>query len=165
MDELEFYDDAPFLEHAPFLRTMIANPNHIGCHTLEKEAQFVPGLDSTLCGSRSGANAVAVWQILHRYGSEGWMAKMKGLWNTSNDLCELLDEMNIPYTRNKHLNIVTMRSGYFSEELAHKYELVADSYEKGVSWWKIVIMPHVKQRFIDDFLNEVKVDPLYLQTL
>lgn len=25
LDELEFYDDAPFLEHAPFLRTMIAN--------------------------------------------------------------------------------------------------------------------------------------------
>ena len=58
-----------------------------------------------------------------------------------------------------------MRSGYFSEELAHKYELVADSYEKGVSWWKIVIMPHVKQRFIDDFLSEVKLDPVYLQTL
>ena len=130
-----------------------------------EEAQYVPGLDSTLCGSRSGANAVAVWQILHRYGSEGWLAKMKGLWNTSNDLCELLDEMKIPYTRNEHLNIITMRSGYFSEELAHKYELVADSYEKGVSWCKIVIMPHVKQRFIDDFLSEVKLDPVYLQTL
>ncbi len=37
-----FYDDAPFLKEAPFLSTLVANPNHIGCHTLdgEKEAIF-----------------------------------------------------------------------------------------------------------------------------
>ena len=34
LDEDEFYRDAPFLEKAPFLKTLIANPNHIGCHTM-----------------------------------------------------------------------------------------------------------------------------------
>ena len=34
LDQEEFYEDAPFLQDAPFLRTLIANPNHIGCHTL-----------------------------------------------------------------------------------------------------------------------------------
>ena len=28
-----FYDDAAFLKDAPFLSTLIANPNHIGVHT------------------------------------------------------------------------------------------------------------------------------------
>ncbi|MGZ4099335.1 MAG: aspartate aminotransferase family protein, partial [Bacteroidia bacterium] len=32
-----FYDDAPFLKDAPFLSTLIANPNHIGVHTLGDE--------------------------------------------------------------------------------------------------------------------------------
>ncbi|HOZ88521.1 MAG TPA: aspartate aminotransferase family protein, partial [Bacteroidia bacterium] len=34
-----FYDDAPFLKDAPFLSTLVANPNHIGCHTLEGEKE------------------------------------------------------------------------------------------------------------------------------
>ena len=34
LDEKIFCDKAPFLEDAPFLQTLIANPNHIGCHTL-----------------------------------------------------------------------------------------------------------------------------------
>ncbi|MEX2379603.1 MAG: aspartate aminotransferase family protein, partial [Vicingaceae bacterium] len=38
LDEDEFYPDASFLNDAPFLRTLIANPNHIGCHTLSKES-------------------------------------------------------------------------------------------------------------------------------
>ena len=41
LDPEVFYDDAPFLKDAPFLSTLIANPNHIGCHTLnESEAAF-----------------------------------------------------------------------------------------------------------------------------
>src|SRR5688572_19297355 len=37
LDQEEFYEDAPFLQDAPFLRTLIANPNHIGCHTLSND--------------------------------------------------------------------------------------------------------------------------------
>lgn len=39
-----FYDDAPFLKDAPFLTTLIANPNHIGVHTLgEEHEEFFSG--------------------------------------------------------------------------------------------------------------------------
>ena len=34
LDGKVFYDDAPFLKEAPTLLTFVANPNHIGCHTL-----------------------------------------------------------------------------------------------------------------------------------
>ena len=33
LDSKVFYD-APFLNDAPVLQTFVANPNHIGCHTL-----------------------------------------------------------------------------------------------------------------------------------
>ena len=34
LDPNVFYIDAPFLKDAPFLSTMVSNPNHIGCHTV-----------------------------------------------------------------------------------------------------------------------------------
>ena len=33
-------------------------------NVLTKEAEYVEGMDLTLCGSRSGANAIAVYMIL-----------------------------------------------------------------------------------------------------
>jgi len=39
LDTEVFYDDAPFLKDAPFLSLLIANPNHIGCHTLDGEKE------------------------------------------------------------------------------------------------------------------------------
>ena len=35
LDEEVFYSDAPFLKHAPFITTLIANPNHIGVHSFD----------------------------------------------------------------------------------------------------------------------------------
>ena len=38
LDREEFSPDAPFLNTAPFLKALINNPNHIGCHTMGKES-------------------------------------------------------------------------------------------------------------------------------
>jgi hypothetical protein len=41
LDGKVFYTDAPFLKDAPVLMTFVANPNHIGCHTLgDSESAF-----------------------------------------------------------------------------------------------------------------------------
>ena len=40
LDDRVFYQNAPFLEDAPFLSTLIHNPNHIGCHTLGTSESF-----------------------------------------------------------------------------------------------------------------------------
>ena len=37
LDTEQFYRDADFLQDAPYLTTLINNPNHIGCHTLTGE--------------------------------------------------------------------------------------------------------------------------------
>ena len=43
LDDRVFYQNAPFLEDAPFLSTLIHNPNHIGCHTLGSSESFFKG--------------------------------------------------------------------------------------------------------------------------
>jgi tyrosine decarboxylase/aspartate 1-decarboxylase len=43
LDGNVFNQDASFLKEAPFLSTMIQNPNHIGCHTLGNSESFFAG--------------------------------------------------------------------------------------------------------------------------
>jgi tyrosine decarboxylase / aspartate 1-decarboxylase len=119
------------------------------------EAQYIPGKDYTLCGSRSGANAVAVWMILRIHGSNGWTVKMLNLIDKTSRLCSKLKSLEIEFFRNPYVNIIAIKSKYISKEIADKYHLVADSYESKPKWYKIVIMPHVKQGVLDSFINDL----------
>lgn len=120
------------------------------------EAQYVAGTDYTLCGSRSGANAIAVWMVLHNYGSEGWKIKMQALVDRTTDICYQLDEIGVHYFRNPHLNIIAIHASGISHDIAKKYFLVADSYEHEPQWWKIVVMPHITRGSIDSFISDLK---------
>ena len=119
------------------------------------EAGYVKGKDYTLCGSRSGANAVCVWMILRIHGSSGWTVKMLQLVDRASFICEKLDALHISYFRHPDLNIVTINANFMSRELAMKYHLVPDTHEEKPNWYKIVVMPHVKQGIIDNFLIEL----------
>ena len=97
LDTEVFYDDAPFLKDAPFLSALIANPNHIGCHTLnESEAAFegthkiekelidlcaqqifgggTEEFDGYVASGGTEANIQAIW-ILKRYFETEFRAK------------------------------------------------------------------------------------------
>ncbi len=119
-----------------------------------EKASYVKGKDYTLCGSRSGANAICVWMILHAHGASGWLVKMNHLLDTTTDVCAALDEMKVEYFRDPFLNIITIRSESISAELAHRYYLIPDSYEDP-KWYKMVIMPHVKQGVLHRFLSDL----------
>ena len=43
LDGQVFNQDATFLKNAPFISTLVQNPNHIGCHTLGKSEPFFQG--------------------------------------------------------------------------------------------------------------------------
>jgi glutamate/tyrosine decarboxylase-like PLP-dependent enzyme len=120
------------------------------------EAQYVQGKDYTLCGSRSGANAISVWMIMMIHGSQGWTEKMQTLLQRTDDICVRLDKMGIEYFRNPFINIVTMRAKHIPEDLAKRHMLVADSYEGDTKWYKIVVMPHVRRGLIDRFFMDLK---------
>lgn len=138
------YGTGIFLVRKNFIRYVCTN-----------EAGYVKGKDFTLCGSRSGANAVCVWMILRIHGSSGWTVKMRQLVDRTTFICEKLDEWGVKYFRHPDLNIVTIDAAYMSRNLAEKYHLVPDSHHNP-KWYKIVVMPHVKQGIIDVFLSELR---------
>ncbi len=113
-------------------------------NVLTKEAEYVEGMDLTLCGSRSGANAIAVWMILFTYGPYGWYEKVSILQMRTNWLCKQLDELGIKYFREEKMNIVTIHAEYIPEDIAVKYHLVPQKHGKGNKWYKVVVMDHVE---------------------
>jgi len=128
-------------------------------YALTEEANYVKGKDYTLVGSRSGANAIAVWMIMRTYGSDGWKAKVKNLLNKTTRLCNGLEERGITYFRNPDMNIITIRSEFVDHDVARKFMLVPDSHDGNPKWYKIVVMDHVKQGLMDRFLMELKSFP------
>lgn len=126
-------------------------------YTQTKEAAYVHGTDFTLCGSRSGANAISVWMILMTHGSEGWTYRMQQLLDRTDSICDALDEMEIEYYRHPNMNIVAIKAEYISYKLIEKYHLVADDFNNP-KWWKIVMMMHVDWPIIDNFLMELKLE-------
>ena len=94
--------------------------------------------------------------ILRIHGSVGWTVKMHQLVDRATFICEKLNELSVKYYRHPDLNIVTIDANYISHELAMKFHLVPDNHEVKPNWYKIVVMPHVKQGIIDSFLTELK---------
>jgi tyrosine decarboxylase / aspartate 1-decarboxylase len=120
-----------------------------------KEASYVEGEDYTLIGSRSGANAVAIWMILTTYGPFGWNEKILILQSRTNWLCDELEIMSVGYYRNPFCNIVTIRSKHVNESIARKYGLVPDNHHHP-KWYKIVIMEHVTNERLIPLLEDLK---------
>ncbi|ESU29109.1 L-tyrosine decarboxylase [Flavobacterium limnosediminis JC2902] len=125
-------------------------------NVLTKEAEYVEGMDLTLCGSRSGANAVAVWMILFTYGPLGWSEKIQILQQRTDWLCDELDTLGIHYFRDPYMNIVTIQAQYIPQGLEKKYDLVPQKHDGSNQWYKIVIMDHVEADHLSTFISDLK---------
>lgn len=120
------------------------------------EAQYVQGLDVTLSGSRSGANAISVWMILQTYGPNGWHEKIHLLGYRGDWLQRQLNRLGIEYYRTEGSNILTMKSDKIPFELVKKYGLVPDSHGENPNWYKIVIMDHVTVDALKPFIEDLE---------
>jgi tyrosine decarboxylase / aspartate 1-decarboxylase len=121
-----------------------------------KEASYVEGEDCTIIGSRSGANAIAVWMILTTYGPHSWYEKILVLQQRTTWLCDQLNKLGIRYYRNPHSNIVTMKAADIPGNLIEKYHLVPDQHAKP-EWLKIVVMEHVLVEKLEAFIQELSI--------
>ncbi len=124
-------------------------------YALTEEASYVKGKDYTICGSRSGANAIALWMILRTHGSEGLKVRMQNLSDRTKTLCSKLDRLGVKFYRNPYINIVAIKANFITPEIAAKYSLIPDTHENP-SWYKIVVMHHAKQGILDNFLIDLK---------
>jgi len=125
-------------------------------NVLTQEAEYVEGMDLTLCGSRSGANAVAVWMILFTYGPFGWFENISVLQMRTEWFCKELDQLGIEYFREPFMNIVTIKSKYIPQELAERFQLVPQKHDQTNQWYKVVLMGHVEVDDLMAFIEELK---------
>ncbi|MCT4582635.1 MAG: pyridoxal-dependent decarboxylase [Flavobacteriales bacterium] len=125
---------------------------------LTDEAKYVSGKDYTICGSRSGANAISIWMTLMTHGSMGWTVKMEHLLDKTASVCSKLDKLGIEYFREPKVNLITIKAPYISTQLARKYNLIPNTSDEQPQWWKIVVMQHVKKGVLQQFLNELQAE-------
>jgi len=147
--------DAHKMAQAPYGTGIFLARKNLMNYSTTKEASYVAGEDSTLIGSRSGANAISIWMILSKYGPNGWMEKIFILQKRTDWLCQRLDEFGVEYFRNSHSNIVTIKSHFITDDLATKFGLVPDNHQNP-NWYKIVVMDHVEIEKLEPFLKELK---------
>lgn len=120
-----------------------------------QEASYVEGEDFTLIGSRSGANAIAIWMILMKNGPYSWQEKNFILLKRTTWVCDQLNQLGVEYFRDQYSNIITMRASFIDADLAAKYGLVPNNH-KNPDWYKIVIMDHVSIEKLAPFVEELK---------
>ena len=154
--------DAHKMLQAPYGTGIFICRKNLIENVLTKEAKYVEGMDLTLCGSRSGANAVAVWMILFTYGPFGWFEKTSVLQMRTQFLCNELDKLNIQYFREPFMNIVTIQEEYVPKMLAQKFHLVPQEHHGDNKWYKIVVMNHVEVEHLTIFIDELKAT-LYVE--
>ena len=148
--------DAHKMLQAPYGTGIFICRKNLIENVLTKEAKYVEGMDLTLCGSRSGANAVAVWMILFTYGPFGWFEKINVLQMRTQFLCKELDKLNIQYFREPFMNIVTIQEEFVPKNLAQKFHLVPQEHHGNNKWYKIVVMNHVEVEHLTIFIDELK---------
>ena len=123
-------------------------------HCANTKASYVKGEDYTLIGSRSGANAVAVWMILSKHGPKGWTEKVNKLQKRTFWLSQKLGAMGIEYFRNPFSNIITIQNQFIDSQISQKYWLVPDNHIQP-KWQKIVVMEHVTQNILSQFIEDL----------
>lgn len=149
--------DAHKMLQAPYGTGMFLARKGLMKYVFTKEASYVHGMDITLCGSRSGANAIAIWMILMAYGPFGWFEKMNTLLYRTTWMCKQLDDLGVKYYRHPSMNIITIKSQFVAHELAEKYGLVPDAHDGAALHYKIVVMEHVDIEALQLFLSDMKV--------
>ncbi|NVK26544.1 MAG: aspartate aminotransferase family protein [Flavobacteriia bacterium] len=148
--------DAHKMVQAPYGTGIYLSRKGLIPYATTGEAQYVAGLDATLSGSRSGANAISVWMILQTYGPNGWFEKIHLLSYRADWLEEQLNGLKVDFYRFPGSNIVTMRSSQVPKNLVEKYGLVPDSHEGNADWYKVVIMDHVNVDDMVPFVEELE---------
>lgn len=148
--------DAHKMLQAPYGTGIFVARKGLMEYAYTKEAQYVNGMDITLSGSRSGANAIAVWMILFSYGPFGWLEKINKLLYRTDWCCQELDKLGVHYYRHSRMNIITIKADDMPERLAWKYGLVPDKHVGKADWYKIVVMDHVELDHLQQFIQELE---------
>lgn len=110
----------------------------------------------TLLGTRPGAAAAASFAVMHTLGTDGYRKVVRECMEITNHFTNLLEKSGIDYVE-PVTNVVAVKAGdavKVAEELKKRGWMVGYDEEEGVI--RIVVMPHVKKKFIDAFVEDLK---------
>lgn len=124
-------------------------------HYTNTQTGYVEGDDFTLIGSRSGANAVAVWMILSKNGPFGWHEKVMILQKRAEWMCQEMEKKGVDYYNHPYSNIITIKAQCLDKRIAQRFGLVPDNHNNP-KWYKIVLMEHVTIEKLIPLLQELK---------
>lgn len=147
--------DAHKLLQAPFGTGIFVIRKNWMQYATTAKAKYVQGMDMTLSGSRSGANAIAVWMILMTYGPHGWYEKIHLLNHRTEWLSRQLENISVRHFRHPDSNIVAIRAEFLDRSIIDKYGLVPDDHHNP-KWYKIVVMNHVTVDALEPFLEDIR---------
>lgn len=146
--------DAHKMAQAPYGTGIFVIRKNWMQYATTEEASYVEGEDCTLIGSRSGANAVAIWMILSKYGPHGWFEKVYVLQKRSEWISNQLNQRGINHYRHPFSNIITIQAGQIPTEILHDFGLVPDNHHDP-KWYKIVVMEHVTIEKVERLLERI----------
>ncbi len=110
----------------------------------------------TMLGTRPGAAAAASFAVMHHLGKEGYRKVVRACMDVTEHLVRLLEKNDIEYVK-PVLNVVAIKvedAIEVAEKLKKMGWMVGYDEDNGVI--RIVVMPHVKKKFIDAFVEDLK---------
>ena len=113
---------------------------------------------ATLTGTRSGASAIAVWAVLKHLGKSGYTKIVERCMKYTRKLAEGIPRIQGLDTMAKPtMNIVGLKSHIFDVRQIAK-ELRAKGWAVSLfpTHIRIVVMPHVKETNVNEFLNDLE---------
>lgn len=115
---------------------------------------------STIVGTRTGASAAATWALMKYLGIEGYTKIAKRCMELTELLAEGIKEADFELVTEPQLNILAFRSDKMTvEDTLNRLEergwaVSLCSYPKAI---RIVVMPHIKIKHVEKFLDDLKM--------
>jgi len=112
---------------------------------------------ATLVGTRSGASAVAVWAVMMHLGREGYRKIVKNCMRLTLKLAEEIPNIRgLSVAREPMMNVVGLKSDAVDvRKLAEQLRLRRWAVSLFPRHIRIVVMPHVQESHVDQFLQDL----------
>jgi len=112
---------------------------------------------TTLVGTRSGASVIAVWAVLKHLGREGYRRIVKRCMRLTWKLAEEIPKIRgLSIVAEPVMNIVGVKSEAFDiRQIAQELRLRKWSVSLFPHHIRIVLMPHVQERHVNMFLEDL----------
>lgn len=130
---------------------------------IEKVSWDIPYLSggkieqATLVGTRSGASAIAVWAVMKHLGREGYRRIVENCMQLTLKLAkEIQNIRDVGIVTQPTMNIIGLESNTIDiRRVAEKLRLRKWAVSLFPHHIRIVIMPHIKEKHIEQFLEDL----------